>query len=139
VLSGPPETIKRARTLRKEMTLPEILLWQELRKRPCGFKFRRQHPAGPYILDFFCHDAQLIVEVDGRGHELESRIEQDEARDAYFATRNLLTLRLPATDILKSIHDVVETIVTTCHERLPLHHATHGPPPPSGEDFTGAH
>ena len=56
-------TFKRARTLRRKMTLPEVLLWQELRGgRLNGLHFRRQHPVGPYILDFFCAAARLAVE-----------------------------------------------------------------------------
>jgi hypothetical protein len=47
------------------MTLPEVVLWQCLRQRPEGLKFRRQHPTGPYVLDFFCSDARLAIEVDG--------------------------------------------------------------------------
>jgi very-short-patch-repair endonuclease len=47
------------------MSLPEVLLWQALRARPGGWKFRRQHPSGPYVADFYCHEARLIVEVDG--------------------------------------------------------------------------
>ena len=59
------KTIVRARELRRSMSLPEGLLWQELRKRPAGFKFRRQHPFGPYVLDFFCASMRLAIEVDG--------------------------------------------------------------------------
>ncbi len=137
MLSGPPNTIQRARKLRKEMSLPEVLLWQELRNRPDGFKFRRQHPAGPYVLDFFCFSARLIIEVDGRSHELDGRPAADAQRDAYFIARNITTLRIPAAVVLKSVHAVVDFIVTTCHAQAPLHHASHGPPPPSGEDFAG--
>jgi very-short-patch-repair endonuclease len=138
MLQGQAPAIKRARKLRSEMSLPEVLLWQELRKRPDGFKFRRQHPAGAYILDYFCHEARLIIEVDGRVHELDGKPEHDALRDTFFSAKNLLTLRIPAVNVLKSVHDVVETIVATCHERTPLHHASHGPPPPSGEDLHGA-
>ena len=66
MLSGLESTKANARRLRKEMSLPEVLLWQDLRKRPDGAKFRRQHPAGMYVLDFYCSDARLAIEVDGR-------------------------------------------------------------------------
>ncbi|MEJ1968138.1 MAG: DUF559 domain-containing protein [Rhizomicrobium sp.] len=63
---APILTFKRARALRRKMTLPEILLWQQLRGRKLrGLSFRRQHPVGPYILDFFCASAALAIEVDG--------------------------------------------------------------------------
>jgi very-short-patch-repair endonuclease len=52
--------------LRRALTLPEVLLWQVLRSRPGGYRFRRQHPAGPYVLDFFCAAAGLCIEVDGK-------------------------------------------------------------------------
>ena len=52
MITGPRETVKCARKLRSEMTLPEALLWRALRQRPGGFKFRRQHLAGIYVLDF---------------------------------------------------------------------------------------
>jgi very-short-patch-repair endonuclease len=68
VITGPGETVKRARKLRSEMSLPEGLLWRELRKRPRGFKFRRQHPAGVYVLDFYCAAVRLAIEVDGFVH-----------------------------------------------------------------------
>ncbi|MEQ1640549.1 MAG: DUF559 domain-containing protein, partial [Novosphingobium sp.] len=53
MINGPKDTLLRARELRASMSLPEVVLWKELRKRPGGFKFRRQHPAGRYILDFY--------------------------------------------------------------------------------------
>ena len=69
MITGPRDIVKRARTLRSEMTLPEGVLWRELRKRPKGLKFRRQHPAGIYVLDFYCAAARLAVEVDGAVHD----------------------------------------------------------------------
>src|SRR3546814_8709223 len=66
VITGPRDTLKRARKLRSEMSLPERMLWRLLRGRPDGFKFRRQHPAGIYILDFYCPAVRLAIEVDGR-------------------------------------------------------------------------
>ena len=65
----PKKTVARARDLRRTMTLPEVLVWQHIRgRRLDGIRFRRQHPIGPYILDFFCEDARLAVEVDGESH-----------------------------------------------------------------------
>ena len=57
-----------ARKLRKDMSLPERMLWQLLRQRPGGFKFRRQHPIGPYVVDFCCLSERFVVEVDGNAH-----------------------------------------------------------------------
>ena len=63
-------TVAMARSLRRTMSKPEACLWQVLRTRPAGLKFRRQHPLGPYVLDFYCPIARLGIEVDGRVHEM---------------------------------------------------------------------
>src|SRR5260370_33825496 len=65
-LRAPEKTFRRARQLRQQMSLPEVVLWQALRKaRFAGLRIRRQHPIGPYILDFYCPAARLAIEVDG--------------------------------------------------------------------------
>src|SRR5208337_573404 len=61
---------ENARQLRRNATIPERMLWNRLRGgRLAGLKFRRQQPIGPYIVDFFCHEVGLVVEVDGRSHD----------------------------------------------------------------------
>ncbi|WP_380874349.1 endonuclease domain-containing protein [Sphingomonas sp. DBB INV C78] len=131
--------MKRARRLRREMTLPEVLLWTALRERPAGLKFRRQHPSGAYALDFFCSDARLAIEVDGEAHNLGARPIRDEARDNWLVAAGIATLRIPAAEVLKDLAAVLETIVATAQSRLPLHHpaAPGGPPPRDklGEDL----
>ena len=74
-------TIIKARELRRTMSLPEGLLWQELRKRPGGYKFRRQHPILDFIADFYCPTARLILEVDGAAHDMGDRPRRDVERD----------------------------------------------------------
>ena len=73
-------TTDRARSLRKEMTPPERRLWNVLKHRPSGLKFRRQHPLGPYVLDFFCHEAALAIEIDGLAHDLGDNPDRDHRR-----------------------------------------------------------
>jgi very-short-patch-repair endonuclease len=121
MLQGPEPTIRPARALRKDMSLPERLLWRALRGRPGGFKFRRQHPAGPYIADFFCHDARLVVEIDGEAHALGDRPARDRRRDAWFADRGFDVLRVPAADVLDDLHAALQAIVTRarCGARKP--------------------
>jgi very-short-patch-repair endonuclease len=69
-MRAPEKTFGRARALRDDMSLPEIVLWQVLRKRGLsGLRFRRQHPVGPYILDFYCPAARLAIEVEGLAHD----------------------------------------------------------------------
>ena len=109
-LTGPTSTIRNAKRLRRELTLPEGLLWRELRKRPGGLKFRRQHPAGPYVLDFYCDSAKLAVEVDGEAHGMGNRPERDAERDAWLGLRNVRVLRIPARDVLADLEAVVHYI-----------------------------
>jgi len=110
-LTGPPSTIRAAKRLRREMSLPEVLLWRELRKRPAGFKFRRQHPAGPYVLDFYCDAVRLAVEVDGQAHGHGDRPERDMQRDAWLAARQVRTVRIAAADVLNDLEAVVRHLV----------------------------
>jgi very-short-patch-repair endonuclease len=118
MLTGPRSSIARARKLRREMSLPEVLLWRELRQRPGGFKFRKQHPAGPYSADFFCHAARLVIEVDGEAHERGDRPERDAQRDAWFAERRFKVMRIPAVEVLSDLDAVVRGIVAAANPPL---------------------
>ena len=101
-MRAPPKTLRRARELRREMTLPEVVLWQALRKsRLAALRFRRQHPFGPYILDFYCAATRLAVEVDGVAHDAGARVLHDEQRSAWLAQRGINVLRFPAADVLR--------------------------------------
>jgi very-short-patch-repair endonuclease len=143
VITGPRHVVKRARKLRSEMTLPEGLLWRELRRRPQGLKFRRQHPAGIYVLDFYCAAARLAIEVDGSAHDGARATKVDARRSEYLRSQKVATVRVPATAILNDKDAAVARIVEICTDRVeqlscmrpvPLHHASHGPPPPVGEE-----
>ena len=123
----PASSVKRARRLRRELTLPEVMLWQILRTSPNGHRFRRQHPAGPFILDFFCARANLAIEVDGFAHEVGDRPASDSRRDAWLEERRIDTIRIPAADVLRDAVSVAEAIVLTVEERL----ARFGKAPPS--------
>ena len=106
-----PSTRDRARKLRKEGSLPEALLWRELRKRPGGFKFRRQHPFGRFVADFYCHAAELAIEIDGVAHDFGNRPESDARRDEFFADNGIAMLRIPARDVLSDLNAAVWQIV----------------------------
>jgi very-short-patch-repair endonuclease len=95
-------TFKRARSLRREMSLPERLLWRELRGgRVSKARFRRQHPIGPYILDFYCPTAFMAVEIDGiAAHEGPERARHDVRRDAWLKEQGIRVLRFAAADVL---------------------------------------
>lgn len=122
MLYGPKETQHRARILRQSMTLPEVLLWQELRKRPAGLRFRRQHPAGAYVLDFFCPRHRIAVEVDGEVHGRGDA----PVRDAWLIGEGISIMRIRAADVLRDVEAVVLHIVVNARGGLP--------PPLSGED-----
>jgi len=101
---------KRARTQRRKMSFPEILLWQQLRKEPDGVQFRRQHPAGPYVIDFFCATANLAIEIDGEAHNYGDRPARDLARDNWLSEQGVRTLRIPALEVLKNLDGVLQSI-----------------------------
>ncbi|QNA84503.1 DUF559 domain-containing protein [Sphingomonas sp. So64.6b] len=138
VLSGPGKAIRQSRRLRRVMTLPEVALWAVLRGRPSGIKFRRQHPAGPYTIDFYCSDAMIAIEVDGEAHGRGDQPARDAERDDWFVRRGVMTLRVRAMDVLDDLDAVVAHVVEHVRLRLPLHHpaAPGGPPPRDklGED-----
>ena len=119
------------------MSLPEVLLWRELRKRPGGYKFRRQFPQVGYTLDFACLQARLGIEVDGRAHEMGDNPQRDLERDERLASAGFTMLRIPAREVLSNLDGVIMGITVRCSELGPLHHrpAAGGPPPRSGEDL----
>jgi len=100
---------ERARELRKKQTPAEQVLWEMLRDRQLlGFKFRRQHQVGDYILDFYCHEAKLSVELDGAVHE--QRVEKDAKRDAYLKSQEIQVLRISNDTLLKETTSALEQI-----------------------------
>jgi very-short-patch-repair endonuclease len=108
------DAIVRAREFRRSMSLPEGLLWQELRKRPGGFKFRRQHPIGPYVLDFYCPAARLAIEVDGASHDMGDNPQRDAQRDAWLREQGLRIARFTARDVLHNMDGVIRMILADC-------------------------
>ncbi|MFZ4608137.1 MAG: endonuclease domain-containing protein [Caulobacter sp.] len=119
-MEAPRRTIKRARALRGRMTLPEVLLWQVLRgSRLERLRFRRQHPVGPFILDFYCAAARLAVEVDGEAHHRPGRPQHDASRDAWLEQAGIRTLRLSARLVLKDMDAAVQMILREVGGRLP--------------------
>ncbi|MBK8630758.1 MAG: DUF559 domain-containing protein [Sphingomonadales bacterium] len=119
VLRQPIKAVKRARELRKDMSLPEVLLWVQLQRHPGGHKFRKQVPQHPYTLDFACLKANLVIEVDGEAHNRGDQPRKDEVRDRIMAERGFRTLRLPAYEVLKNMEGCVMAIVAACDEANP--------------------
>ena len=107
-------TVARARSLRRSLTLPEGLLWRALRERPNNLKFRRQHPCGPFVLDFYCESAKLGIEVDGMAHDMGDQPNRDLARDRWLDGQGIEILRIPARHVLKDLDAVVRQIIAVC-------------------------
>ena len=135
VLRSPIKQVKRARSLRRQMSLPEVLLWQALRKRPNGLKFRRQFPTDRITTDFACLSHRLIIEVDGEGHCFGDQPRHDAARDAVLEREGFRVVRIAARDVLDDMDAVLRFVIATCSEAGPLHQPLAGPPPRSGEDL----
>jgi very-short-patch-repair endonuclease len=107
----PPELLIFARQLRLQQTDAEQLLWYILRgRRFCRFKFRRQYPIHGYILDFYCHDAGLAVELDGGGHNDEEQRRYDMERTRTLEASNIRVVRFWNNDVLNSLEDVLEDL-----------------------------
>ena len=116
-LEGSESGRRNAKRLRRELTPPEIGLWLALRRNDAGLRFRRQHPAEAYVLDFYCAPAMLAVEVDGEAHARGDRPVRDATRDAWLASRGVRVLRYPARDVLANLDGVVRQIIAIAIER----------------------
>ena len=103
-------TTRRARSLRRSPTDAEALLWRHLRSRQSGVKFRRQHPFGPYVLDFFSREASLVVEVDGSQHETSQGKGRDEERTRFLEGAGLHVLRFTNREVLLETQSVLGAI-----------------------------
>jgi|SRR6185369_6613165 len=99
----------RSRSMRRDMTKSERLLWDALRNRTLhNWKFIRQHPIGPYFADFVCRRAKLIIELDGEGHN--QTVEHDERRDAYLKAVGYRVMRIASVDMIKNADGVIADI-----------------------------
>ncbi|MEW6307302.1 MAG: DUF559 domain-containing protein, partial [Verrucomicrobiota bacterium] len=109
-----------ARTLRKNDTWAEKLVWGWLRgHRFCDYKFRRQHQFGPHLLDFFCLEALLNIELDGSQHGFPTQQRADEERDAYLEARGIQVLRFWNSRLRRDKDAIRDTIFRSLQERCP--------------------
>jgi very-short-patch-repair endonuclease len=120
--------LSRARDLRRNMTDAEQALWRELRRDSLGWRFRRQFPISPYIADFACIEARLIVEVDGGQH---SRLDDHDRRDTTLRRKGWRVLRFWNNDVLENRTGVLQTIAEVLGPRPSSPHPD--PPPQAGE------
>ena len=107
-------TVAKARALRRAMSPEEVALWQILRTRPAGLKFRHQHPAGPYVLDFYCAAKKLAIEIGGNAHEMGYNPRRDERRDAWLLAKRYRVLRIVASELHGNAEGVLQYILNAC-------------------------
>ena len=113
-----------ARRLRRQLSLPEMLLWRLLRVSRRELRFRKQHAIGPYVADFYCPAAKLVIEIDGATHD--QRQDTDARRDAYVASLGLKVIRVRAADVLADPEAVAAGMYRLCEG------VAGGAPPPKG-------
>jgi cyclase len=99
-----------AKKLRKNMTEAETVLWMHIKERLTGFKFRRQHPIGIYIADFYCHKVKLIIEIDGSTHKKEEIKKADETRAKDLIDWGYTVIRFTNVQVLNNANKVLEII-----------------------------
>lgn len=103
-----------ARRQRRTMSPPEVKLWALLRCSPDGIKFRRQHPIEPYVADFYCATAKMVIEIDGLVHDFEDASLRDQRRDKYIESLGLNVIRIPAAEVLRDPGAVANAMLAMC-------------------------
>ena len=104
-----PKLKQRSRQLRNNSTLSEVLLWNQLkRKQMKGYQFLRQKPLDHYIVDFFCYDLMLAIEIDGSSHD--DKLEEDEIRQERLESFGVRFLRFTDRDVKKNLEGVLQCI-----------------------------
>ena len=105
------QKVERSRDLRKQSTMQESALWNHLKNYQIhNVKFRRQHPIGPYILDFYCAKFKLAIELDGHTHFTESGIAHDTIRNAYLKAQGINTVRYTNSEISTNLDGVISNL-----------------------------
>jgi cyclase len=119
-LNATPKIFANAKVLRENMTAGEMALWLHLRKGINGYKFRRQHPIGKYIVDFYCHKCKLVVEIDGYVHNDPENKILDKDREEDLKAWDCQILRFRNKQIFDSIEYVLEQISLAIRARQKL-------------------
>jgi very-short-patch-repair endonuclease len=130
----PEYIVALTRQLRRGSTTPEAALWECLRDRQLvGAKFRRQHAIERYVADFYCHEAALVIELDGAGHAAPAQLEYDALRDDELERQGLCVIRIRNADVLSDLGSVLRRIASLLSERLPDPEPSPPAPLPAGE------
>ncbi|HDM8240921.1 endonuclease domain-containing protein [Vibrio campbellii] len=106
--------------LRTNMPKPEEVLWQRIRRKQLGVKFRRQHGIGRYIVDFYCAELNLVIEIDGDSHFSDEGKEKDTIRDAFMETLGIKVLRFTNEEVMKQTESVLERLLNLVRSNNPL-------------------
>ena len=104
-----PGIFQKAEMLRNKMTIQEEKMWNFLKKKPLGYKFRRQHPFGIYILDFYCHSKRLCIEIDGKNHL--HQIDYDKERTQFINSFGVEEIRFLNENILNNFDKIEKAIL----------------------------
>lgn len=102
--------------LRNNRSYSEKLLWMKIRNNQIGFKFRRQHGIGQYIVDFYCSEIKLIIEIDGATHSTDEELLQDDIRESFFRSLGLNVKRYYNKDVKKNMNSVLEDLIIYCEK-----------------------
>jgi cyclase len=121
-----PSVFENAKQLWNTMTDAETVLWMLLKQRIDGCKFRRQHPIGLFIADFYCHKAKLVIEVDGCIHNLPDIRKNDEKKENYLMRNGYRVLRFTNKEIMTSIETVMQKITQTVNDNICKHSPNNG-------------
>ena len=113
-----PGIFKKVESLRLNMTEAEKLLWEKLRKKQLGLRFKAQHPIERFIVDFYCHKAKFVIELDGEIHN--SQKEYDLGREAELDKYGILVLRFTNDEVITDINSVIDRIKKSLAQRCPL-------------------
>lgn len=105
-------SMSSARRLRRQLSLPEMLLWRLLRLSRRELRFRKQYPVGPFVADFYCPAAKIVIEIDGAVHN--ERQDADGRRDAYLRSLGLTVIRVPAAEVLADPEGVADGLYRLC-------------------------
>ncbi|RAJ19701.1 very-short-patch-repair endonuclease [Gelidibacter algens] len=115
-----PSVFRNAAKLRVSMTETELKLWEYLKIKPLGFKFRRQHPIGGFVLDFYCHKLKLSIEIDGGYHLTKEQTEKDKIRTNYLSEIGISEIRFTNEQVLNKYDNVIENVNSKLRAGLPL-------------------
>ena len=118
-LGATPMVFERAKELRNNMTIAEAILWQYLRTNPMGYKFRRQHPLDIFIVDFYCHQLKLAIEVDGGVHKTKDIMKDDTMRQNYLEGEGVSFIRFTNDDVAHELDKVKAKITASLYPQPP--------------------